>query len=172
MLSEKRADAVKDYLITTGKIPASAIQTKGYGETQPIAGNGTAQGRQQNRRVEIVVVKQTNTNSNARPKKQILGLWTTNEGVLELTQTGNHISGEYTTDHGELVGELVGTNKLVGYWIEDRSDTKCSVPRNGRYYWGRAEIEFSKDMKSVKGKWGYCKQQPTKSTWNGTSLVE
>jgi outer membrane protein OmpA-like peptidoglycan-associated protein len=36
-------------------MPASSVTTKGFGKTQPVASNDTAQGRQQNRRVELVI---------------------------------------------------------------------------------------------------------------------
>ena len=51
-LSERRAAAVKDYLVSKG-IPASKITTIGKGESQPVATNKTAEGRQKNRRVDI-----------------------------------------------------------------------------------------------------------------------
>jgi len=51
-LSERRAGAVKDYLVTKG-IPAAKITTIGKGESQPVATNKTAEGRQKNRRVDI-----------------------------------------------------------------------------------------------------------------------
>jgi len=54
-LSLRRADAVKKYLASKG-IEANRIYTEGKGARQPIADNKTAQGRQQNRRVEIEVV--------------------------------------------------------------------------------------------------------------------
>ncbi len=53
-LSERRADAVKKYLVDHG-IAASRIKSIGYGETKPVATNDTADGRQQNRRVELDV---------------------------------------------------------------------------------------------------------------------
>ncbi|HXZ49187.1 MAG TPA: OmpA family protein [Usitatibacter sp.] len=51
-LSERRAAAVKAYLVSKG-IPASKVTTIGKGETQPVATNKTAAGRQKNRRVDI-----------------------------------------------------------------------------------------------------------------------
>jgi OOP family OmpA-OmpF porin len=51
-LSERRAAAVKDYLVSKG-IPASKVTTIGKGESQPVATNKTAEGRQKNRRVDI-----------------------------------------------------------------------------------------------------------------------
>ena len=53
-LSEQRANSVADYLKKQG-IPEASIVTRGFGEAQPVADNKTAKGRQQNRRVELVV---------------------------------------------------------------------------------------------------------------------
>ncbi len=53
-LSEQRASAVRDYLTQMG-VGMTDITSRGFGESQPVASNGTAAGRQQNRRVEIVV---------------------------------------------------------------------------------------------------------------------
>ena len=55
-LSEKRAANVRDYLVAQG-LARENIAVKGFGETQPIAANETAAGRQENRRVEIVVLE-------------------------------------------------------------------------------------------------------------------
>ena len=55
-LSEKRADAVKNYLIKEGGINESSIITVGLGETKPIAPNTTDEGRAGNRRAEIVIM--------------------------------------------------------------------------------------------------------------------
>ncbi len=51
-LSERRADAVKNYLASNGVSP-DRIRTEGRGESEPAASNATAEGRQMNRRVEI-----------------------------------------------------------------------------------------------------------------------
>ncbi|MCG6507045.1 OmpA family protein, partial [Vibrio parahaemolyticus] len=53
-LSEKRAQAVSDALKEKG-VDAARISAKGEGESSPIASNATAAGREQNRRVEIVI---------------------------------------------------------------------------------------------------------------------
>jgi len=53
-LSENRAGAVKDFLVTQG-VSINNITAAGYGKSKPVADNGTAAGRQQNRRVQLVV---------------------------------------------------------------------------------------------------------------------
>lgn len=53
-LSKERAEAVKSYLVSKGA-NASRIEATGYGPTQPIATNATAEGRQENRRVEFTL---------------------------------------------------------------------------------------------------------------------
>jgi outer membrane protein OmpA-like peptidoglycan-associated protein len=53
-LSERRSDSVRDYLAEEG-VPASSMTAKGFGKTQPVASNDTPEGRQRNRRVELVV---------------------------------------------------------------------------------------------------------------------
>jgi outer membrane protein OmpA-like peptidoglycan-associated protein len=63
-LSERRADSVRDFLAQQG-VPGSAISARGFGKTQPVAGNDTAEGRQRNRRVELVVNGDAIGNGNA-----------------------------------------------------------------------------------------------------------
>ncbi|MGH7582913.1 MAG: OmpA family protein [Gemmatimonadales bacterium] len=53
-LSQQRADAVAKYLESNFQIDASRLAAKGYGDTKPAASNDTPEGRQQNRRVELV----------------------------------------------------------------------------------------------------------------------
>jgi OOP family OmpA-OmpF porin len=53
-LSEKRAQAVVDYLVKVG-LPASRFSAVGYGSTQPIASNDTDEGKARNRRIDFVV---------------------------------------------------------------------------------------------------------------------
>jgi outer membrane protein OmpA-like peptidoglycan-associated protein/opacity protein-like surface antigen len=51
-LSERRASAVRDYLVGRG-VPAGRLTARGYGESEPVAGNDTAEGRALNRRVTL-----------------------------------------------------------------------------------------------------------------------
>ncbi len=53
-LSEQRANSVQEYLVSQ-KVPSDAVTAMGFGKARPVSDNGTAVGRQQNRRVELVV---------------------------------------------------------------------------------------------------------------------
>jgi outer membrane protein OmpA-like peptidoglycan-associated protein len=57
-LSQRRADAVRDYLVQSG-YPADHIQSRGRGKGSPIASNASAEGRANNRRVEIVIERES-----------------------------------------------------------------------------------------------------------------
>jgi outer membrane protein OmpA-like peptidoglycan-associated protein len=58
-LSERRAQSAANYVVSLG-IPAHRISTRGMGEVDPIASNETAEGRQLNRRVEVVIYADEN----------------------------------------------------------------------------------------------------------------
>ncbi|TNC84081.1 MAG: hypothetical protein CSH37_12180 [Thalassolituus sp.] len=55
-ISEDRAQSVRTYLVEKG-VSADKLTAKGYGEANPVATNDTAEGRAQNRRVELAVKK-------------------------------------------------------------------------------------------------------------------
>jgi outer membrane protein OmpA-like peptidoglycan-associated protein len=54
VLSEQRANSVKQYLISKG-LTEQRVESKGFGDTQPLVDNATAAGRAKNRRVQIVL---------------------------------------------------------------------------------------------------------------------
>ncbi len=55
-LSELRAGAVRDYLVTSG-VPTERLDAAGYGETRPVAGNDTDEGKARNRRIEFKIIQ-------------------------------------------------------------------------------------------------------------------
>lgn len=68
-LSERRASSVRDYLVEQG-VPSESIVARGLGETLPIASNDHAAGRQQNRRVELVVSGEPLVRANGIPTRR------------------------------------------------------------------------------------------------------
>ena len=53
LLSQERAQTIKDYFLSTNVLPTDKIKAVGYGDLYPIATNSTSKGRAQNRRVDI-----------------------------------------------------------------------------------------------------------------------
>jgi len=68
-LSERRAQNVTSYLSNCG-LPQDRLTSRGFGKTQPLAPNETAEGRQQNRRVEIVISESNAVSKSQRPNDQ------------------------------------------------------------------------------------------------------
>jgi len=61
-LSQRRADAVRNYLVQQG-YPGDRIQARGMGKGTPIASNSSSEGRANNRRVEIVIERNMQSSS-------------------------------------------------------------------------------------------------------------
>lgn len=57
-LSKRRAETIKNWLVSEHKLDANKISTEGRGEREPVAGNGNYQGRQMNRRVEFRIFRE------------------------------------------------------------------------------------------------------------------
>ena len=55
ILSQKRADAVTEYLLANTSLDKAMIDSKGFGETNPIANNETKEGRAKNRRIDLII---------------------------------------------------------------------------------------------------------------------
>ena len=61
-LSQSRAESVQQYMINAMRIPTYRLIATGYGETRPVASNETAAGRARNRRIDVVIKPNTDTN--------------------------------------------------------------------------------------------------------------
>lgn len=95
----------------------------------------------------------------------VAGKWKTTEGELTLNQSGVQITGNYTSDGGEIIGEMRG-NVLEGFWIENGSSQRCANPKNGRHHWGRIRWSFEADK--FVGAWSYCDNPPPEKSNNWT----
>lgn len=60
-LSDARAKAVRDHLVSRGGVPADVLEAKGFGSKKPISSNDSEEGREKNRRVELNIVEQSAT---------------------------------------------------------------------------------------------------------------
>ncbi|HWS16788.1 MAG TPA: OmpA family protein, partial [Candidatus Elarobacter sp.] len=102
-LSDKRAKAVSYFLIGQG-VGSDAVNTKGFGESNPVASNATAAGRQQNRRVELVVSgnaigSSTGTTTGAIPGSTG-GVSGATQGNSNSAQPGTSAPGSISTPAG------------------------------------------------------------------------
>jgi Group XII secretory phospholipase A2 precursor (PLA2G12) len=93
----------------------------------------------------------------------IAGIWDSTEGFITFKQSGSNVSATYTQDNGTIEGNI-SDNVLTGYWSENSSLRRCSVPRNGRYHWGK--IRFIFKSSSFRGLWSYCDREPN-MRWRG-----
>ncbi len=69
-LSQARADSVRDFLLSAG-VPADRLRSEGRGEASPIASNDSAEGRANNRRVEIILRPSTTTVAVSTPSTTV-----------------------------------------------------------------------------------------------------
>jgi outer membrane protein OmpA-like peptidoglycan-associated protein len=101
-LSDKRAKAVRDFLVAQG-VGTDAVTTRGLGESNPVATNATAAGRQQNRRVELVVSGSAIGSSTGASGSATTGIAPgSSGGVSGATQSGPTSSQPTTSVPGSI----------------------------------------------------------------------
>jgi outer membrane protein OmpA-like peptidoglycan-associated protein len=67
-LSQQRAEAVRQYFVANGTLPEGKIAAVGYGSKRPLASNKTPEGRAINRRIDVIITPQAQTEYQARLK--------------------------------------------------------------------------------------------------------
>jgi len=123
-LSQRRAEAVRQFLIARHRIPAGQLIAKGYGPSRPKADNATEEGRAQNRRVEITVISRIRTarisfvQGNAFVRKQGLSSWEKAElgrilTVMDEVATDSTGRLEITFDDGGRIKVKPKTNLVL-----------------------------------------------------------
>jgi len=169
-LSRSRARAVADYLIDEAGYSADRVTLEAHGESQPVASNETADGRAQNRRVELTVnASRADQRDREIAAIDILGIWDTERhGILELLRTDGALEGSYTSDGGRLVGEFTSDTVFEGYWVENESRRACDSEKAGSDYWGPLRIEFESSERDVfASQWRYCGEEEWRGAWSG-----
>lgn len=171
-LSQRRAQSVADYLLESGDFPASAVSTRAYGESRPVASNDTTEGRQRNRRVELTM-RTTASAKEAAKAITILGLWETrNHGILEFQRADGTVTASYTSDGGTLLGRFTSETVFEGYWVENDSRRTCDSRKDGREHWGPIRLEFDTPARDqFEGAWGYCGDPADNRTWRGKRML-
>lgn len=162
-LSKDRANTVKNFLVGEVGIDSKMIETKALGLSNPVADNNTSEGREKNRRVELIVFQNTEME-----QKGVVGTWkTTKYGDMHIYKYGDVIAGWYEDDGGEILGEMTDDYTMVGQWVENGSSKKCNSDIYGRKNWGSLIIEFNEDFTEFEGKWGYCDEEANnEGDWN------
>jgi outer membrane protein OmpA-like peptidoglycan-associated protein len=137
-LSTRRAATVRDYLVSQG-VPADRITSKGFGPSNPVADNATAEGRANNRRVEIVVqTAQSRSSQGASSGSQSGGSASgsqssgsgasgTSQGTQQTTPRGSQASPQGTTQSPS--GSAPQNNNTQG--ARPRSPSGTTPPGGG-----------------------------------------
>jgi len=126
VLGEKRAKAVRDFLVSQG-VSTDAVTTKGFGESNPVATNATAAGRQQNRRVELVVSGSSIGNGAGAPGSAIGTAPGSTGGVSGAAQSSPGASQPMTSSPGSTGGPA-GTSGVQSVPANGSSQPPASNP--------------------------------------------
>ncbi|MGY4879702.1 OmpA family protein [Vreelandella aquamarina] len=168
VLSENRARSVAGYLMENAGIPEDRMRIEAHGESDPVASNETAEGREKNRRVELRVRATPDEPETDTARIEILGIWRSDDNrQTTLRRDEGGISGDYTEKGGgQIQGEFTSDTVLEGFWIKDSSGRTCDTQKGGSKHWGNLRIEFtSADLDAFDAKWSYCGDTDWRGSW-------
>ena len=131
-LSQRRADAVMNYLVENLGIERSRLSAKGYGLSRPIADNSTDEGRQKNRRIEAIIDCAFDVKEVQPPERLCIYL------VLDFDTGKSDVKPEYR-DEIAKVGEYMKTYPTTTAVIEGHTDNTGSAENNMKLSLARAQ---------------------------------
>jgi len=131
-LSQRRAQAVVDYLVDKFNIDRSRLTARGYGMTRPIADNATDEGRQKNRRIEAIIDCAFDVKQAPPPQRLCMTL------DVQFDTGKAEIKPQFTSDIDKL-GEYMNTYPTTTAVIEGHTDNTGSIDGNMRLSQQRAE---------------------------------
>jgi len=118
-LSKKRCEAAADFLVREEKIPTARLVRRWYGKARPVADNRTAQGREQNRRVELKADFQNSVAAAQRERYRATPYLTVNQTAVPVDGQGRFDTqvpaevGRLTVQMGDSTGRFLATEIAV-----------------------------------------------------------
>lgn len=165
-LSRNRARSVADYLTGNGGFAEDRVTLEAHGESRPVAGNDTAEGRARNRRVELTLRAPRQDSGEEIAHIEILGVWDASDRIVEIRRVDGEFEGDYTSDGGRLRGEFISETVFEGYWVEDNSGRACDTVKAGSDHWGPIRMEFdSPELETFSAQWRYCGEDEWRGEW-------
>jgi OmpA-OmpF porin, OOP family len=131
-LSQRRAEAVVNYLVDNFGIDRSRLQAKGYGLTRPVADNATNEGRQKNRRIEAIIDCAFDVKEATPPDKLCISL------ALDYDTNKSDIKPQYR-DEIAKVGDYMKKYPSTTAVIEGHTDNVGSADHNMKLSLERAQ---------------------------------
>jgi len=131
-LSQRRAEAVVNYLVDVYGIDRSRLSAQGYGLTRPVADNSTDEGRQKNRRVEAIIDCAFDVTKVEPPERLCIAM------VLDFDSGSAQVKPQYHDEIGK-VGAYLKTYPTTTAVIEGHTDNVGSPESNMKLSQARAQ---------------------------------
>ncbi len=130
VLSQKRANAIKDYLVEKFAITAERLTAIGHGENSPIASNDTENGRNINRRVTITVSRdQVPTPIAAGAPARFSGRLAGQGRIdtVSYTPITRHVNIRFKADNTDIDRSELGTINEIGLYLQKRPEMRVTI---------------------------------------------